>query len=96
MKREMPHQVINHEETYVVGDVHTQNIENYWSLLKRGLVGTFHHVDAAYLPSYLQEFEYRFNRRKANDEERFAALLAQTSGRLTWFCQTPQPENPHA
>ena len=96
MKREMPHQVINHEETYVVGDVHTQNIENYWSLLKRGLVGTFHHVNAAYLPSYLQEFEYRFNRRKGADEERFAALVAQTSGRLIWFCGTPQPENPFA
>ena len=59
---------------YVDGDAHTQNIESYWSLLKHGLYGTFHQVDQQYLPAYLNEFEYRFNRRKVDDEDRFASL----------------------
>lgn len=96
IKKEMPHDVINHEETYVVGDVHTQNIDGYWSLLKRGLYGTFHHVDAQYLPNYLNEFEFRFNRRKMDDEPRFAALMGQMQGRVTWFCEKPQQENRYA
>ena len=92
----LPHDVINHDTEYVRGDVYTQGIENYWSLLKRGLYGVFHHVGEDYLPQYLNEFEYRFNRRKVSDAERFAALMAQTQGRLLWYCRTPQPENPHA
>ena len=96
IKKEMPHEVINHEEAYVIGDVHTQGIDNYWSLLKRGLVGTFHHVDADYLPSYLNEFEFRFNRRKIDDADRFGSLMGQTKGRLLWYCQQPISENPYA
>ena len=50
-----------------------------------------------YLVQYLREFDFRFNRRKISDAERFGALVAQVSGRrLTWYCQTPQPENPNA
>ncbi len=97
IKHKMPHGIIDHEVTYTDGDIHTQGIENYWSLLKRGLVGTFHHVDQEYLPEYLSEFEFRFNRRKVSDAERFASLMGQTQGRVTWFCRKPQPsENPHA
>jgi transposase-like protein len=96
IKYHLPHDIIRHEETYVKGDIHTQGIESYWSLLKRGLYGVFHHVDAKYLANYLNEFEYRFNRRKISDEERFASLMRQTQGRLLWYCQTPQPQNPHA
>ncbi len=82
---------------YTDGDIHTQSIEGYWSLLKRGLVGTFHHVDQEYLPEYLAEFEFRFNRGKISDEARFASLVGQTKGsRVRWYCRTPQPENPHA
>ena len=92
----LPHDMIRHEESYVDGDIHTQGIEGYWSLLKRGLYGVFHHVDAEYLEQYLNEFEYRFNRRKITDAERFTELLAQTQGRVLWYCQKPQPENPHA
>lgn len=92
----LPHGVIRHESEYVRGEIHTQGIENYWSILKRGLYGTFHHVDAGYLASYLNEFEFRFNRRQVSDAERFAALMGQTRGRVLWYCQTPQPENPHA
>ncbi len=90
------HEMINHEIEYVRGDVHTQGIEGYWSLLKRGLNGTFHHVGVGYLGHYLHEFDYRFNARKVSDAERFSALMAQVQGRIEWFCQTPQPENPFA
>ena len=70
-------------------DVHTQGIENYWSILKRGLTGVFHHVDPAYLPQYLHEFEYRFNRRQITDAERFQALLRRVTGRLEWYRERP-------
>lgn len=96
IRRFLPHDVIDHEVEYVRGDVHTQGIENYWSLLKRGLYGVFHHVGEGYLSQYLSEFEFRFNRRKISDAERFAALMKQTQGRLLWYCQTPQEANPFA
>jgi transposase-like protein len=100
IKHHMPHDVINHDVEYVNYDdptIHTQGIENYWSLVKRGIVGTWHHVGVPYLDQYLREFDYRFNRRKISDEQRFAALFSQVSGRrVTWYCQTPQPENPYA
>ncbi len=96
INRHLPHGVIRHKSEYVRGPIHTQGIESYWAILKRGLYGTFHHVDAGYLGQYLNEFEFRFNRRKISDAERFAALMGQTNGRLLWFCQTAQPENPFA
>ncbi len=96
IKRYLPHAVVRHEVEYVNGEIHTQGIENYWSILKRGLYGVFHHVDAEYLNNYLNEFEFRFNRRKIPDEERFASLMSQIQGRVLWYCQTPQPQNPHA
>ena len=96
IKNYLPHDIIRHEEAYVNGDIHTQGIESYWSLLKRGLYGVFHHVDAEFLHNYLNEFEFRFNRRKITDAERFASLMSQAQGRVLWYCQTPQPENPFA
>jgi transposase-like protein len=90
------HDVIDHEKTYVSGDIHIQGIENYWSLLKRGLYGIFHHVNRKYLPQYLDEFQYRYNHRDVTDAERFAALFAQVQGRLDWYCQKPQSESHYA
>lgn len=90
------HDTINHELDFVVGDVHTQNIDNYWSIFKRGIYGVFHHIGDDYLPCYLNEFDFRRNRRKISDADRFVQLMGQVQGRLTWYCQTPQPENPHA
>jgi transposase-like protein len=64
----MPHQVVNHsKKEYVRGTVHTNNLESFWSLLKRGVMGTFHNVSKAYLPLYLAEFSYRHNNRKNAD-----------------------------
>lgn len=84
IKQDIPHDVVDHSLEYVRFDdptVHTQGIENYWSLVKRGILGTWHHVGVPYLNQYLREFDYRFNRRRISDEERFASLFGQTSGK---------------
>ena len=52
---------------YVRGEVHTQNIDSFWALLKRGIIGTYHNVSKKYLPLYLNEFQWRFNHRKDPD-----------------------------
>ena len=62
------HKTINHsKKVYVAGDIHTNTVENAFSLLKRGLMGTWHHVSAKHLASYLNEMMFRFNRRKRSD-----------------------------
>jgi transposase-like protein len=61
---EFAHSAVNHSETYVAGDVHTNGVENVWSLFKRGIMGIFHKVSAKYLPLYLDEFSFRFNNRE--------------------------------
>jgi transposase-like protein len=63
-----PHEVIAHNAgEYVRGEVHTNNIESFWSLLKRGVVGTYHNVSKKYLPLYLAEFQFRHNNRREAD-----------------------------
>ena len=70
-----PHQVVTHrDEEYVRGSVHTQTIESFWSLLRRGIMGSYHKVSKAYLPLYLAEFTFRHNNRK--NEDIFAAAIA--------------------
>jgi transposase-like protein len=64
----LPHKVIRHSGgEYVRGIVHTNSIESFWSLLKRGIVGTYHNVSKKYLPLYLNEFQFRQNNRKNPD-----------------------------
>jgi transposase-like protein len=59
------HEIINHSAgSYVNGDIHTNTVESAFSLLKRGIVGTWHKISAKHLPSYLEEMTFRFNRRK--------------------------------
>ncbi len=79
--KEYAHKVINHAETYVKGNVHTNNIENYWSLLKRGIKGTYVSVEPFHLFRYLDEQSFRFNTRKDNDQGRFMTALSQISGK---------------
>lgn len=63
-----PHSWVDHaRDQYVVGAVHTQTIEGFWSLVKRGMVGTFHKVSAKYLPLYVAEFQFRYNNRENPD-----------------------------
>ena len=68
LKHFYPHQTVDHKSgEYVRGSVHTNNIESFWSLLKRGVIGTYHNVSKKYLPLYLNEFAWRFNNRKNPD-----------------------------
>ena len=68
LNNEFPHQVIDHSAgEYVVGAVHTNTIEGFWSLVKRGMVGTFHKVSKKYLPLYVAEFQFRYNNRMNPD-----------------------------
>lgn len=60
----MPHKTINHQVWYVDGDTHTNTIEGFWALLKRGVVGQYHKVSLRHLNSYIDEFCYRYNNRK--------------------------------
>jgi ISXO2-like transposase domain/Transposase zinc-ribbon domain len=64
----LPHDSVRHGRgEYVRGLVHTQTIDSFWSLLKRSIMGSFHHVSAKYLPLYVAEFEWRYNNRKNPD-----------------------------
>lgn len=68
LKRILPHKAVSHSTgEYVRGEVHTNNIDSFWSLIKRGIVGTFHNVSKDYLPLYLNEFAFRHNYRKHPD-----------------------------
>jgi transposase-like protein len=69
------HQSVSHQRgEYVRGVVHTANLDQFWSLLKRGIMGTFHNVSKKYLPLYVNEFTFRHNHRK--DADMFGALIA--------------------
>ena len=78
------HEVINHSVEYVKGNIHTNNIENFWSLLKRTIKGTYISVSPAHLQNYVEEQMFRYNERHGNDQMRFVRLLESISGkRLT-------------
>ena len=63
-RNEYTHQRINHsEKVYVVGDIHTNTIEGFWSLVKRGIGGVYHNIGRHYLQSYLDEYSFRYNHR---------------------------------
>jgi transposase-like protein len=89
-KREYLHETVTHIDEYVRGNVHTQGIENFWSLLKRGLNGTYVAVEPFHLERYLDEQMFRFNNRATkdnplNDADRFMLAVSQISGkRLTY------------
>ncbi len=79
------HAVIDHAETYVKGRVHTNGMENFWSLLKRMIKGTYVSVEPFHLFRYLDEEAFRFNTRKQTDGTRFASVLPSVVGkRLTY------------
>jgi transposase-like protein len=88
--KEFIHETVNHVEEYVRGQVHTQSIENFWSLLKRGLRGTYVAVEPFHLDRYVAEQVFRYNNRTTkdnplNDADRFALAVSQIPGkRLTY------------
>ncbi len=79
------HVVVDHSKgEYVRGGFHTNGIENFWSLLKRGIIGIFHQVSPWHLQRYCDEFAARYNTRKITDAERFDLVLQKSDGRLKY------------
>jgi transposase-like protein len=93
LSREFDHETINHAESYVRGQVHTNGIENFWSLLKRSLHGTYVSVEPFHLSRYIDEQVLRFNTRDDSDAARFEKVLGQVAGRrLTYSDLTGQQD----
>jgi transposase-like protein len=86
LEADYAHAVIDHAVAYVDGNVHTNTLENFWALLKRGISGTYVSVEPFHLFRYLDEQAYRYNNRKEmSDYDRFEAAASQIVGkRLTW------------
>jgi transposase-like protein len=89
---EFAHKVINHAVAYVDGNVHTNNLENYWSLLKRGVKGTYVSVEPFHLFRYLDEQAFRYNNRATtenpkNDADRFGLALSQIVRKRLTFAE---------
>jgi transposase-like protein len=85
---EYVHQVIDHAEAYARGNVHTNGLENFWSLLKRGLKGTYVSVEPFHLFRYLDEQAFRFNNRHDMDDcGRFITVMRQIVGRRLTYAQ---------
>jgi transposase-like protein len=79
------HDFIDHTEAYVRGQVHTNGLENFWSLLKRALKGTYVSVEPFHLQAYCDEQAFRFNNRKMTDAERFCIVMLQAVGKRLTF-----------
>jgi len=94
------HYVVNHSERYVKGRVHTNSLENFWSLLKRGLRGTYVAVEPFHLTKYIDEQVFRFNNRGTkdsplNDSDRFTLAMSKIGGkRLTYADLTGKNDSP--
>ncbi|HVZ83648.1 MAG TPA: IS1595 family transposase [Terracidiphilus sp.] len=89
---EFVHETVNHMQEYVHGDVHTNGIENFWSLLKRGLKGTYVAVEPFHLDRYLDEQIFRFNNRATknnplNDRDRFMLAVSQIYGKRITYAE---------
>jgi transposase-like protein len=91
------HQSVNHSlAEYVRGDVHTNTIEGYFSILKRGINGVYHHVSQQHLKRYLAEFDYRYNERMAlgvNDADRARKAVAGIVGKRLTYQDTNGSQN---
>jgi transposase-like protein len=90
--KEYVHEVVNHAVEYVNGQVHTQGIDNFWSLLKRTLRGTYVAVEPFHLDHYLDEQVFRYNNRATrdnplNDSDRFVLLMSQIAGKRLTYAQ---------
>src|SRR6266446_63171 len=81
LEKDYDRRVIDHAESYAQGHVHTNGLENFWSLLKRALHGTYVNVEPFHLFRYLDEQAFRFNERKLTDSERFLAAVPAIAGR---------------
>jgi hypothetical protein len=91
------HEMVDHgKEEYVRGDAHTNTVEGFFSILKRGINGTFHHVSEAHLHRYLAEFDFRYNNRSGlgvEDTERASKIIAQAGGKRLTYRRTREAQN---
>jgi transposase-like protein len=87
LEEDYAHKTVSHAEEYVRGNVHTNTIENFWSLLKRGLHGTYVSVEPYHLFRYLDERMFTFNMRKLTDLGRFTVALHGVTGRRLTYAQ---------
>ena len=85
LNAEYIHEVIDHAEAYVRGHVHTNGIENFWSLLKRAIKGTYVNVEPFHLFRYLDEQTFRYNARKTTDGKRFERVTASIVGKRVTY-----------
>jgi len=81
------HHVIDHAEAYVDGQIHTNGCENFWSLLKRGLKGTYVAIEPFHLFRYVDEQAFRFNTRKLTDAQRFSEVVRGIVGRRLTYAE---------
>jgi transposase-like protein len=85
MKRVYDHSVVKHSKhQYVQGRVHTNTIEGFWSLLKRGIFGIYHFTSKKHLQLYVDEFVFRYNSRTQPEAMRFNMFLKNTENRITY------------
>jgi transposase-like protein len=79
------HVIVNHEQDeWVKGNYHTNTIEGFWSQLKRGIYGIYHHASPKHLHRYCHEFSFRYNTRKSTEEQRFNYSFLNCNSRLTY------------
>ena len=88
LRADYAHEFVNHAETYVRGNIHTNGLENFWSLLKRGLGGTYVSVEPFHLFRYVDEQAWRYNHRKdMKDADRMSVLASQVVGKRLTFAE---------
>ncbi len=89
LDKEYPNrEIVNHNvHEYVNGDVHVNTLEGWFALLKRGVMGTFHHVSEEHLDRYVDEFAFRYNRREMTDGERAVSALKKVGGKRLYYKQ---------
>ncbi|HVC51471.1 MAG TPA: IS1595 family transposase [Stellaceae bacterium] len=88
------HETIHHAVAFVDGNVHTNSVENFWSLLKRTLKGTYVSVDPAHLDAYLDEQVFRFYERGYNDSARFRKVASSVAGRRLTYAELTGKNGP--
>jgi transposase-like protein len=87
LSRDFEHETVDHAEKYVDGRVHTNGLENFWSLLKRGLHGTYVSVEPFHLFRYIDERVFAYNLRELDDYGRFSTVLRAVAGRRVTYAQ---------
>ncbi len=79
------HQVVNHKsQQYVIGDIHTNTIEGFWAIFKRGIRGVYHLMTSKHIQQYVDEFVFRYNTRNVSEEHRFNMVLNKVGVRLNY------------